>query len=641
MGFSQDYSFSRRFWALTGVNGALQLGANYRYQAGYSNEIYNYQKSSQFSAGLRLNTTSYFFHPNLVTLSVGGEYNPWLGKDLFLVIPDQSELVTVKKWDAIINFFNQKPVNFSFFYHYDDVYANRENLSNIRSNTTNFGGNFSWSNNILPVQASYLQGKWYETELLTGRTFATLQKNYQVRIDRSFSTYSNNQIQYYHNDYSREDAEIAVRTQNISDNLCMNNTVFFDKKHDYSFISLLSGINQWGTDTYRRYQADESVNMSLPKRFTLGLSYNYYDYIRGIQAIRQNSFHAILQHQLYESLHTGLSLEYNGIHQSSYTETNPRAGIDVNYEKKIFLKGKLMLGCMYNWQRQQHKGEETPLQVMREEHYLTDGQLTLLNKPFVNINTVRVTDATGTIIYQANFDYVLLVRNDYLEIQRVPGGQIPDKSTVYVDYLVMLPGSYKYDVTFKRISASVSLFGRLLEVYFKLGNQTYSGQSTTDYLTLNYFTQTDYGFKLEYKFASGGAEYEQYKSTIVPYNLLRYWLQVQGIIASKVSYSLSGNMRSYDLTADNTRQQFIDMIGNLGYQISPQTNVSVELGYRKQVGQQIGLDLLTGKIQFATVFRQISIKVGMDVYQRDYLHERTNYLGGFIQITRNFNWTRK
>jgi hypothetical protein len=100
-------------------------------------------------------------------------------------------------------------------------------------------------------------------------------------------------------------------------------------------------------------------------------------------------------------------------------------------------------------------------------------------------------------------------------------------------------------------------------------------------------------------------------------------------------------MRSYDLTADNTRQQFIDMIGNLGYQISPQTNISVELGYRKQVGQQIGLDLLTSRIQFATVFRQISVKVGFDVYQRDYLNERTHYLGGFIQIVRNFNWYRK
>jgi hypothetical protein len=150
-----------------------------------------------------------------------------------------------------------------------------------------------------------------------------------------------------------------------------------------------------------------------------------------------------------------------------------------------------------------------------------------------------------------------------------------------------------------------------------------------------------YGGRLEYKFISGGAEYEQYKSTIVPYNLVRYWLQIQGILAKKISYSLSGNIRDYNLTADATRQQFIDMIGNVGYQISPQTSASVEFGYRKQVGQQIGLNLLTSRIQFATVFRQISIKVGFDVYQRDYLNERTHFLGGFIQIIRNFNWYRK
>ena len=69
--------------------------------------------------------------------------------------------------------------------------------------------------------------------------------------------------------------------------------------------------------------------------------------------------------------------------------------------------------------------------------------------------------------------------------------------------------------------------------------------------------------------------------------------------------------------------------------------VSLEIGYRKQVGQQIDLNLLTGRVQFSTVVRQIFIKVGVDLYRRDYLHERTNFMGGFIQIVRNFNWHKR
>jgi len=79
-GLSQDYSLSRRFWSLTGINGAIQAGGDYRYQAGYSNDIYNYQKSSRLYGGLLLNTTSYFLHPNFLILNLGGEYNPVKGR---------------------------------------------------------------------------------------------------------------------------------------------------------------------------------------------------------------------------------------------------------------------------------------------------------------------------------------------------------------------------------------------------------------------------------------------------------------------------------------------------------------------------------------------------------------------------------
>ncbi len=637
---AQSYSISRKFWALTGINGAVQLGAGYRYQAGYSNEIYNIEKSSRFSGGIMLNTNSYFLHPNFISLNLGGDYNPMFGKDLYLVIPDQAEMVTMGKFDANISFFNQKPVNLIAFYHYNDVYTNRENLSNIRSKTTNFGGTFTWTNKILPIMVSYTQGKWHETEILTGRTFATLQKNLQARIDRSFSLYDNNQLIYFHNDYSRDDANIA-RTHSISDNISLNNTVFFDKKRNYSFISSIMGIDQYGTDAFRRFQVNEGITMNLPKQFSISANYNYYNYSREFQTIRQNSVSTMLSHRLYESLRSGITLEYNNIRQTFYSENNLKAGININYEKKIPLKGRLMLGYVFNWQHMQHSGDAVEIPVLQEEHVLTDGKLTLLNKAYININTVVVKDVTGTIIYQINFDYVLIQRNNYIEIQRMPGGQIPDKSTINVDYVAMLPGAYKYDVNFQCVTASVSLYNRLVEVYFKLANQGYNKLETTEFLTLNYFTQSVYGCRLEYSFASGGAEFENYQSSIVPYRLIRYWLQVQGNIVNKITFSVSGNWRNYNLIAENNHQQFIDVIGNMGYQLNPQTTISLEIGYRKQVGQQMDLNLVTGRLQFNTVFRQIYIKVGLELYSRDYLDERTNFYGGFIRVVRNFNWHKK
>jgi hypothetical protein len=223
-GFGQNGNGNHKFWQLTSLNGAIQVGGHYRYQEGTTNEIYNYQKSSRLYGGILANTTSYFYHPNLLTLDLGVEFNPEIGKDLFLVVPDQAEVRTMQKINVAATLFRQRAFTLGGFFNYNMVYTNRENLSNIKSNGTNWGANLNFSNKILPFQASYQQSKWYETEIATGRTFLTNTKNFLVRIDKSFSSHDNNQLTYSHNDYFRQDA-LLYDTRNISDNLILNNTV--------------------------------------------------------------------------------------------------------------------------------------------------------------------------------------------------------------------------------------------------------------------------------------------------------------------------------------------------------------------------------------------------------------------------------
>jgi len=633
----QNGYFPHKFWQPTTLSGAIQLGGHYRYQEGTTNEIYNYQKSSRLYGGILLNSNSYFYHPNLLSLDLGVEWNPEFGKDLFLVIPDQAEVRTMQKVNIAATLFKQKPLTLGGFFNYNMIYTNRENLSNIKSTGTSWGGNLTYSNQILPFQASYLQGKWYETEILTGRTFLTKQRNIQSKINKSFSSHDNSELSYYHNDFIRQDATL-FQIRNISDNLNLNNTIYFDNKKNYYLVSNISGIDQRGDDSFRRYQVDENFYFTLPKNFTLTTNYNYYNYQRTSQNLHQNNIVAILRHKLYLSLNTGLSFEYNNIVHTFYKEQNTKAGIIVEYEKKIPLKGRLSLSYVFNWQQQNRESDPVMLPILNEEHVLNDGQIELLSKAFVDPSTVVVKDVTGTIIYQLNLDYLLIPRNDFLEVQRVPGGQIPNKGKIYVDYITMQPGSYQYNVSFNNINASVILFNRLLEVYYRFSRQDYFNLKTTEYMTLNYFTQNVVGCRLEFKFASGGVEYETYNSTIIPYQTTRYYIVLQGNINDKLTFSLNGNMRQYKMLNDGTSQTYLDVTGIAGYNISPQTNINLELGYRKQVGQQMDLNLLTARAGFSTVFRQVFIKIGLEVYGRDYLSERTNFLGGYIQIVRNFSW---
>lgn len=636
----QNGYISHKFWQLTSLSGAIQLGGHYRYQEGTTNEIYNYQKSSRFYGGISLNTNSYFYHPNLLYLDLGVEWNPEFGKDLFLVVPDQAEVRTMQKINIAATLFRQKSFTLGGYFNYNMVYTNRENLSNIKSNGTSWGGNLTYSNKILPFQASYLQGKWYETEILTGRTFLTNQSNLQSKINKSFSAHDNSELSYFHNDYMRQDATL-FSIRNISDNLNLNNSIYFDNKKNYSLISIVSGIDQRGDDAFRRYQVDENLNFILPLNFTLTTNYSYYNYQRATQNLHQNNVVGILRHKLYLSLNTGISFEYNNIVHTFYKEQNTKSGIDIQYEKKIPLNGRLALSYVFNWQRQTRQSDPVMLPIINEEHILTDGRIELLDKAFADPSTVVVKDVTGTIIYQLNLDYLIIPRSDFLEIQRIPGGQIPNKGKVYVDYISMQPGAYQYDVSFNNINAGITLFNRLLEVYYRFSQQDYFNLRTTEFLTLNYFTQNVVGCRLEFRFASGGAEYETYNSSVIPYRSMRYFVTFQGNIKSKMTFSLNGNMRQYKMLNDSTNQTYLDVIGSAGYNFSPKTSVNLELAYRKQVGQQMDLDLLTARAEFSTVFRQVFVKIGMEIYGRNYLNERTNFLGGYIQIVRNFNWYKK
>jgi hypothetical protein len=278
---------------------------------------------------------------------------------------------------------------------------------------------------------------------------------------------------------------------------------------------------------------------------------------------------------------------------------------------------------------------------MAEPHILRSGQIELLAKPHVVPGSVVVKDVTGTIIYQLDFDYLLIQRNAYLEIARVPGGQIAENSSVYVDYVVNQPGSYKYDANIVNFSASVLVLKNLLEFYYRLMYQDYQNLENTEFITLNYVTQNIIGTRVEYKFASGGMEYDSYNSTVIPYRMIRGYFLLQGNMKGKVIYCLDGNYRNYRMLEDNSIQKYADLSGNISYMVSPQTKVTLDIGYRNQVGAGINLNLLTARGEIVANYNKLYFKAGVEVYKRLYLNDNINFFRVYAEIVRTFGWNKK
>ena len=64
--------------------------------------------------------------------------------------------------------------------------------------------------------------------------------------------------------------------------------------------------------------------------------------------------------------------------------------------------------------------------------------------------------------------------------------------------------------------------------------------------------------------------------------------------------------------------------------------VNLDLEYRKQVGDEIDLDLIRARTEFNTNVHKIYLRLGFEVYRRYYISEQIDYWGVYFQVDRRF-----
>lgn len=634
--FGQSNPNQYGFWNQRYLRGELGLKAQYRNQqrilgSGYEENIYG----KLLSGGVLLESNSFIVHPNLLNLDINLEYNPEKVDQQFLVIPDRSEVRTLKRLNLRTTFFQEKDITVNGFINLNQNYINRENLTNSKINRRFCGGGVIFKNKILPLSITYQEGNWNQEEIETNRVFSYWQRNLRGRISKSFLSFDKHVFSYSYDDYIRRDYYTDPRQNTI--NLAeLKSNFAVGSNNKYNLNTVISNRNQKGSDEFNRFQGYGNLILNLPLNFRLFSNYGFYDYRNQLYRMSQNRGKISLTHQLFESLKSDLYAESAGNRHTLYHESDSRAGFSFNYTKKIPI-GKINLGYSYFNRNFIRDSDPVSLNELNEEHILSDDKIELLNKAYADPESVIVKDETGTVIYSNYFDYTLEVHNHYIEIRRIPGGQIPDNGVILVDYITELPGTYKYNLDNQSFSARLILFNQFLELYYHRAKQDYNSFEQSDLVVLNYFQQNVYGVGINFGFARIGMEYDNYESTIIPYKLLRYFANFQWSYRNKFIVSFVGNVRDYKLLGDRENEFYGDVSGRVAYIFNPKIKLNLELGYRNQKGYQIDLDLLTARSELTMAYRKIFFTAGLELYRRNYLKKETiNFNGVYFQITRKF-----
>jgi hypothetical protein len=632
LSFSQTTSSG--FFHFQEINGELKMKGLYREQKSVIGDVSEDQKSLYLIGGIMINTTSYLWNPDLFYINLNVEYNPETRKETYLLIPDRSEVRTLKKLDFRTSVFRNKVISLNTFLNLNQTYFNREMLTNIKTDNSQWGGMLSMNNRVLPVTVSFRQSDWKQKEIQTGRDFSMTQNNILARISKTFGNNDLHELLYSRDDYTYDYAG-SLELSNIINKVALNENIYFDAKRNYNFNSQLSYYDQAGDNPFNKVEAIERLMFDLPAGFRFNGGYTYSRLEDPSQYFSQNRISGSLNYQLFESLTSNIFGDYSVIEQTIYNEKNLRTGFDMNYTKKIGT-GRLNLSYRYFHSKFDMKGESAPVRIINEELILSDSKITLLQKPYIDISTLVIKDVAGIIIYELNFDYTITARNNYVEIHRVPGGQIANNQLVNADYTTIQPGSYSYEANNNSVSTGIQLFGKLIELYYRGSFQNYHDLKETDFLTLNYYNQNIYGVRFDFGFAGIGVEYENYNSNIIPYNRYRYYLDLNWSFRSKFLVSLNGNIMDYKLIDDDVNQQHINITGRIAYNLSLKTKLDIEGGYLSQTGENIDLDLITSRVGISSSVRQLHFKGGFEMYSRKYLNSDFAFMGTFIEVVRKF-----
>lgn len=630
---SQSY-YPPRLWKLMDYSGEASIKYQYLEQETFS-IMRDKQYSHEIYGGLSLRTSSYVLSPRFLVLDVGGIYNPGFRKDDHLVFPDQAEDYKLYGCNISTSFFREEPVSFGLSANINKGYTNRENLTDVKYDNKGYGGSFRIRKKWLPFSFVINKQESNNTEMQTGRKYTQDQFSYSAGFTPDLKKIGYVNLQFNHNDNTTNYySEQSIRT--ITDMFIGRHRLLLNKKYDDVLNTNITYHNQNGSLQYQQFRLSETVSLKFPYKM---FSNDGYSFMYTNQKEYSSVMHQLglqLGHQWYNSVTSVATYDFTTQFYSGYRDNVHTPGISISYTKKLPLQCKSVVSYNYFKQFQTHNSDPVSIPVVNEQVTIIDGQMILLSRPDIIQTSVFVTNLSGTQIYQQNLDYVLMPRGIYLEIQRIPGGQISNNSSVFVNYTAALDNSYKYNINRNQFNSSLFIYKNMFEIYFNFHKNEYTNVVNIEENRLNYYTTFMYGFRTDFKFLKTGIELTNYKSNMIPYRSERYYLQFQKQYFQKLSIEINGNYGVFHLTDTDEKQEFADILGSIGYKIRQTTEVTLESSYRKQIGRQMDLDLFIARLRFTTSHGKMYLSFGADVYRRIYIGEKLNFNRVYIQLTRKF-----
>lgn len=485
-------------------------------------------KETIFEESVSLETDGYLLHPNLFEFGLGAVFG--LLQEEFEDVVDRRRRDTkdsgdLFEFEADAHIFKKRSTPLSVFANRRRRLVPRPFLPSLETTTTSYGATWQYVSKETPMTLQFTHTDAKLSPLLVGGdpNQPGRQKHTELRfeLDHHFSAGHDLSLRYKHESVSEQPFALDYD----ADEITLVHQLAFGGDRKHRLRSELNYLDQRGTIDIERLRWREDLRLehtdTLRSRFQLEvLDRTRGSRTRGVAAIEEQSAYVSgsLRHQLFESQTSQILLfarkqkfkpdlditRWGGQTTINYHKTNPWGILYADY--------------IFRYERNDHDGPSRTNEIIDETHTFRDPQPLTLGNRNVIVGSITVTATDGVTVYHRGWDYSVQTIGDSVEIWRLPGGRIPDGTTVVVDYLFTFGGTFKLDTLNHNFDVRQEFSFGLTPYYrFEWQDQKLSPATATGALAEDI---TGHLVGLEFQKASLRifAEYEDRDSTINPFS---------------------------------------------------------------------------------------------------------------------------
>ena len=572
-------------------------------------------------------------HPNLLTFSLSTS----LGLDQQERLNASGDTTTessVQSYNVNIGILRAKPYGFTLFGNKQRHRREYDFFNRAVVKSERYGGYFGYDHPTTPLRIKL--ERWKEEEPDLERPRSREEDSVSVSLRHIRSPKERMELYYGMDAYLHvhEDATtLDGRTQQarFTDTRSMGP----DNKYDLRSTARY-GVreNFKGGSKVRSLTLGEDLDIAHPWRFSSRVAYHFTTASSQDNLNRRNSARWQLTHKLYKSLRSSLSLngylsETDGTDSSSET-IRYGAGLGEYYTKRLGGVGFLNMNLALKAFQDEHTAEGATTETIDERHRLTDGQVVLLNRSDVAVSTIQVMDTAGKTLYQEGSDYTIVEVGDYVEIQRIPGGDIPNGGTVLVSYSAADESEDATSVTDRRFASTVRLFDDRVRVYGRIHN---IDSTSTRQLALADALDQVVGVKLSAWNIGVGGEYRDRSSPSASYTATRTYQSCSFHPGKRSTLALRASQSEVDYSDSPNNQWTHSYI--MRYNTYPRIGwwFSVEGGLHREKGDRRNRDRRTVRGSLRYSYRRLSLTMSYGFEEEEAKDASRNDREQFVKAT--------